>query len=543
MSKKVSQFASSYSGKERIGKFTVEITASEAPASINLFPAPGIYEHPKGRLAITRASNQEFIDNHNAHVYQEHIPIDVEHESDTEGATGYIDLLSMNEDGSVDATVKWTKRGKNLIGNDAYKYISPEWLRNWAPPDDKSDVHHNVLVGAALTTRPFFKDLRPLVASEGKLYDLDGEERTEIVRAFDELEEKILSNALESYSSLDGGVLEEVTDDYAIITVTDNGTNTHYKVSYDYNEEADKLELNEPIGVQSRKAWETKEEYEARLHQHKKPGKGRSKMSKVEDVVKATEELDKDEQEGLFVKLAKKMGVTFKAKEEESEEEKEKREKEEKEKEEKEKAEITAKEEKEKEEKEEKEKEEKEKLTANEKKLTEDLAEANKTIKASDEKIKESDKRIVAIEGATQQARFRDIVRGRDESSVLKASEDKKKLYPFVGDSEEAMGMLKTIAEAHGEDSKEFKAYVARERGHADAIHEAGTFKETGTSGKGTIVGSAKEEFEEKVEEAMKANDKLSEGDAIALVAKENGDLYNRVDKEATKRESDYPGS
>ena len=238
-------------------------------------------------------------------------------------------------------------------------------------------------------------------------------------------------------------------------------------------------------------------------------------MSKVEDVVKATEELAEEEQESLLTRLAKGLGFSLTAKEDE--EEKEKREK--KEKEEKEKAEITAKEEKEKEEKEKKEKEDKDnELTANEKKLTEDLAEAKKTIEASDKKIKESDERIVAIEGATQQARFRDIVRGRDEASTLKAAEDNKKVHPFVGDSEEAMGMLKTIAEAHGEDSKEFTAYIARERGHADAIHEAGTFKEKGTAGNGVVAGSAKEEFDEKVEETMKANDKLSVGEAIAEV-------------------------
>ena len=260
-------------------------------------------------------------------------------------------------------------------------------------------------------------------------------------------------------------------------------------------------------------------------------------MSKVEDVVKATEELEESDQENLLTKLMQKFGIKVTAKEED--EEKEKKEKEEKEKEEKEKAEITAKEEKEKKEKEDKDNE----LTANEKRLTEELAEAKKTIEASDEKIKESGERITAIEGATQQARFRDIVRGRDEASTLKASEDNKKLHPFVGDSEEAMSMLKTIAEAHGEDSKEFKSYVARERGHADAIHAAGTFKEAGTAGNGVVAGSAKEEFDEKVEETMKANDKLSVGEAIKEVNEKNPELYEKVDREATGRKSSYPGS
>lgn len=151
--------------------------AAEAPDWIPFLPTPGTYTHPQwGKIAVTRDRSQQFIDNFHAKVYQEHIPLDAEHQTKLSGAFAYLRDLRMNEDGSVDAQVEWTDRGKALVEADRFKYFSPEWFDTWTAPDTGKE-HHNVIIGGAFTTRPFFKDasLRPLVASERGLEVVDGE--------------------------------------------------------------------------------------------------------------------------------------------------------------------------------------------------------------------------------------------------------------------------------------------------------------------------------------------------------------------------------
>jgi len=146
----------------------VESAFAEAPDWIPYLPKPGTYTHPQyGEIAITRARNQRFVKNFEDRVYQDRLPVDAEHETKLSGATGWITAMRMGADGSVDAKVEWTDRGKALIAADRFRYISPEWYDSWTAPDtDKT--YQDVAIGAALTTRPFFKDpaLRPLIASE-----------------------------------------------------------------------------------------------------------------------------------------------------------------------------------------------------------------------------------------------------------------------------------------------------------------------------------------------------------------------------------------
>lgn len=181
-------YTSLLGGKNPQGRAVIELQAAEPPQSINVFPSPGKYAHPAwGDFEVTLAANQEFVTNFNNHVYQEHVPIDAEHELPLSGAVGYMRRLSMNSDGSVEAEVEWTERGQKLIRDDSYRYISPQWYEDWVDPATK-EKYTNILIGAALTTRPFFKGLRSLVASEGHLYDLS--DRIAITRKEDEVEKK-----------------------------------------------------------------------------------------------------------------------------------------------------------------------------------------------------------------------------------------------------------------------------------------------------------------------------------------------------------------
>lgn len=141
---------------------------AEPPDRMPVLPKPGRYQHPDyGTVEISRERNAGFVANFRNRVYQDHIPIDAEHDLKASGALGYLRGLIQNPDGSVDGVPEWNDRGRSLIAGDRFKYVSPEWYDRWTDPAT-GDSHRDVLIGAALTTRPFFKDkaLRPLVASE-----------------------------------------------------------------------------------------------------------------------------------------------------------------------------------------------------------------------------------------------------------------------------------------------------------------------------------------------------------------------------------------
>lgn len=156
------------------GRFQVFI---ETPASfaesvksqwIPFLPVPGKFKHPVyGDISITAELNQQLVDSVKNHVYQEHIPLDVEHQTKLSGAAAWIQDMRLNDDGSADAFVEWTERGKLLVEGGGFKYVSPEWYDIWPDPGS-GVVHRNVVAGGAITTKPFFKErvLRALVASE-----------------------------------------------------------------------------------------------------------------------------------------------------------------------------------------------------------------------------------------------------------------------------------------------------------------------------------------------------------------------------------------
>ena len=154
------------------GSFVLEFNSLVAPARIHILPKPGSYKHEiYGMVRVSVASNQEFADNFNNEIYQKRVPIDLEHETMLSGAVGYYSSGSANvePDGSVSIGVDWEDRGAKALSEGRFKYFSPAWLDKWTEPLS-GKVYHNVLIGGALTTSPFFKDqhLRPLFASELK---------------------------------------------------------------------------------------------------------------------------------------------------------------------------------------------------------------------------------------------------------------------------------------------------------------------------------------------------------------------------------------
>ena len=151
---------------------------AEAPDWMPLLPKVGSHKHPRyGTVAFTKERNAGFVKNFKNKVYQEQLPVDAEHQLKLSGAVGWIKELRQNTDGSVDAKVDWTDRGKSLIKAGGYRYVSPEFLESFVQPES-GKTYEDVVIGAAITTRPFFKErsLRPLVASEQGFSIADSDE-------------------------------------------------------------------------------------------------------------------------------------------------------------------------------------------------------------------------------------------------------------------------------------------------------------------------------------------------------------------------------
>lgn len=522
-------------GKEALGRSFIEFTAAEPPESINIFPKPGTYKHPVwGDVEVTEEGNQEFVDNFANQVYQEHIAIDAEHEPKLSGAVGYMKELSLNEDGSVEATIDWTERGKQLIEQDGYKYISPEWFEHWQDPatEDKFD---NVIVGGALTNSPFFKDLRSLVASDKHLYDLgedDEDDRVAVVKSaiegisYNDLQSMVLSAARHEFPSIFGhhdsvGWVVDLYDEFVIIEAGGAGY-TYWRLDYEYGTDDEITFSGQPTEVQRKTIWE-ESSHRAKDHREHKEGNGRNKnrrkrskprkeghvtKEEIEALVKQAEEMSEEERKTLFESFgaSETLDITIKAGHEEEEEEDD---------------------------------DDSEEDTDESKIASEKVAGLTEALKTATEAREKSDKRLGVLEGEARQARMKAIILGQDEEGTKKAKEASKTLHPMVGD----LASKLKVMEALGEGTPEFDAYVASEREHSDAMHAAGTFSETGadTHDEG-VESTATRQFDALVKAAMEKDDKLTEGDAITKVANDpaNKGLYDKADREKTGRKASF---
>lgn len=149
----------------------IEQSFSDPPEWMPLLPKPGEFKHPEyGKITITTERNANFIANFENGTYQSKLPINAEHQPTDDGAFGWIVGMRQNDDGSVDAKVNWTDLGSEAIKNDRFAYVSPEWVDSYKKND--GTTHKDVVMGAALTVRPFFKEdsMRPLVANESGLH-------------------------------------------------------------------------------------------------------------------------------------------------------------------------------------------------------------------------------------------------------------------------------------------------------------------------------------------------------------------------------------
>ena len=183
----------------------------EDKSEIQLLKA-GEWNHPMyGPVKITDEVQKEFVANFKknlrAHSSSIGLPIDEEHRS-SGGAVGWIKKLTNRGSEGLFAIVEWNSKGRQLIKDAIYRFFSPEFYFQYEDPESRK-VYNNVLIGGALTNRPYFKGLNPVVLSEDilinnqnnhmilsevikkNLADLSDDEKSFVSSHFAELDEDI----------------------------------------------------------------------------------------------------------------------------------------------------------------------------------------------------------------------------------------------------------------------------------------------------------------------------------------------------------------
>jgi hypothetical protein len=140
--------------------------SEDRPTWLHAFPL-GRYVHPvHGELHFTQERLERMADGVNRGVRGIAPALDYDHREDrAKGgkAAGWITAAEVRADGLWIA-VEWTAEALAEVRGGAWRYLSPEF-GDWIDP--RTGVRHtDVLLGAALTNRPFLRDLAPVAACE-----------------------------------------------------------------------------------------------------------------------------------------------------------------------------------------------------------------------------------------------------------------------------------------------------------------------------------------------------------------------------------------
>ncbi|MGY3406110.1 phage I-like protein [Bradyrhizobium sp. GM5.1] len=140
--------------------------SADLPSEIHVIPT-GEWAHPiYGPMIITAADIAEFKKNFDDKVRRD-IPITQGHDNGMSGgelpAVGWFKESIDRGVNGLYCTVEWTPEGEKLLTEGSFKYLSPEFYEIYDDPETH-EVRKNVLVGAALTNKPYFKELDQVYA-------------------------------------------------------------------------------------------------------------------------------------------------------------------------------------------------------------------------------------------------------------------------------------------------------------------------------------------------------------------------------------------
>lgn len=149
-----------------------ELSFAETPKEIHVIPV-GKWDHPAyGEMEITDEDIAEFEQNFKDGIRRD-LPITLGHDNGMSGgelpAAAWFKNVYARAGKGLYAEIEWTEKGIEAIKKGEYKYFSPEFYTKYEDPETRR-VYNNVLVGGALTNKPYFKELDPVASfSEPKI--------------------------------------------------------------------------------------------------------------------------------------------------------------------------------------------------------------------------------------------------------------------------------------------------------------------------------------------------------------------------------------
>lgn len=117
------------------------------------------------KIEISSKTLSEVKSNFDNNERQIELAVDENHEPNHKALARYRELYLKDNKNSLFAKLELTQKGADLLNEWAYKYFSPEIV--FKKQDEESwKIVSNLLIGGAFTNRPFFKAMKPLLASE-----------------------------------------------------------------------------------------------------------------------------------------------------------------------------------------------------------------------------------------------------------------------------------------------------------------------------------------------------------------------------------------
>lgn len=131
----------------------------------------GKWNHSEyGEVEITKKTIKDVVKNFEENVRGVQICVDENHEPDHKALGWYKEITAEDGGDACFAKIELTKKGADLLNEGAYKYFSPE-ICFYKVDEETGKTLKNLLIGGAFTNRPFFKGMKPLMATEGAAPD------------------------------------------------------------------------------------------------------------------------------------------------------------------------------------------------------------------------------------------------------------------------------------------------------------------------------------------------------------------------------------
>ncbi len=197
----------------------------------------GAWNHQMyGKVKVTEKTLQDVVTNFEERKRGIDLAVDENHEPNHKALGWFKDLYVKGKD-ALFASIELTKKGADLLTEGAYKYFSPEIVFKKIDEETGKSIS-NLLIGGAFTNRPFFKAMKPLMATEEATdqlpKDLEIPESSQTLLLFNSSEMKTILDLIGQFSELET-ITEEQKDqlEKAFSALPETDITTELKEAYD----------------------------------------------------------------------------------------------------------------------------------------------------------------------------------------------------------------------------------------------------------------------------------------------------------------------